>query len=149
MHAVLRLCDSGRLRCSEKTRRPAAATVVEVAKTLSAGDFYPDVPIAVFAWPLLVQAGGLAEIAGGKLQLPRTAGPPEQTGRQHSAGAVAIMAEQGLIDEFSRAGEHQGPTCRQRAHRAEPTATVTSAGTASQAMRLPRRPRKDLPASPG
>jgi hypothetical protein len=84
LHAVLRLCDSGRLRCSEKTRRPAATTVVEVAKTLSAGDFYPDEAIAGFAWPLLVQAGGLAEIAGGKLQLTAK-------GRAASAGRPLVL----------------------------------------------------------
>ncbi|HEY2672095.1 MAG TPA: hypothetical protein VGJ07_17210, partial [Rugosimonospora sp.] len=46
VHAVLRLCDSGRLRCSDKTRRPAATSVVMIADTLSGGDFYPDEAIA-------------------------------------------------------------------------------------------------------
>jgi len=69
LHSVLRLCDSGRLRCSDKTRRPAAASVAAIAEVLSGGDFYPDEAIAAFAWPLLVQAGGLAEIGGGKLRL--------------------------------------------------------------------------------
>jgi hypothetical protein len=32
VYAVLRLCDTERLGCSEKTRRPAATTVVEVAQ---------------------------------------------------------------------------------------------------------------------
>ncbi|MFE9695043.1 hypothetical protein [Micromonospora sp. NPDC005806] len=66
LHAVLHLVAAGRLRCSETTRRPAAATVAE---TLDGGDFYPAEPIAAFAWPLLLQAGGLAELAGGRLQL--------------------------------------------------------------------------------
>lgn len=109
VHAVLRLCDSGRLRCSEKTRRPAAATVVEVAKTLSAGDFYPDEPIAAFAWPLLVQAGGLAEITGGKLQL--TAKGRAALGKP-AAGVVQALwrswLTKGLIDEFSRVENIKG-----------------------------------------
>ena len=32
-----------------------------------AGDFYPDEAIAAFAWPLLMQAGGLAELEGARL----------------------------------------------------------------------------------
>jgi hypothetical protein len=60
LHAVLQLAATGRLRCSETTRRPAAATVAAVADVLGGGDFYPGEPIAAFAWPLLLQAGGLA-----------------------------------------------------------------------------------------
>jgi hypothetical protein len=60
VHAVLQLCASGKLRCSEKTRRPSAATVSTVAEALSAGDFFPHDAIAAFAWPLLIHAGGLA-----------------------------------------------------------------------------------------
>ena len=40
-----------------------------VALLLAAGDYYPHEPIAAYAWPLLVQAGGLAELAGNRLQL--------------------------------------------------------------------------------
>ncbi len=69
LHAVLHLVAAGRLRCSETTRRPAAATVAAVAEVLDGGDFYSAEPIAAFAWPLLLQAGGLAELAGGRLQL--------------------------------------------------------------------------------
>ena len=66
---VLRLCEEGRLRCSEKSRRPGAATVALVTGVLQDGDFYPGHAIAAFAWPLLVQAGRLAELAGGRMQL--------------------------------------------------------------------------------
>jgi hypothetical protein len=69
VRVVLELCASGRLRCSEKTRRPTAASVTSLALLLAAGDFYPHEPIAAYAWPLLVQAGNLAELAGGRLQL--------------------------------------------------------------------------------
>jgi hypothetical protein len=62
---LLRLCAAGRLRCSMKTSRPSAATVGTVAESLVGGDFYPDEAIASFAWPLLLQAGGLAALAGG------------------------------------------------------------------------------------
>jgi len=40
-----------------------------LAVLLAAGEFYPHEPIAAYAWPLLVQAGSLAELAGNRLQL--------------------------------------------------------------------------------
>jgi hypothetical protein len=109
LHAVLRLCDSGRLKCSATTRRPAAATVAEFAAVLSAGDFYPDEPIAAFAWPLLLQAGGLAEIAGGKLRLTangRAALAKPAAGVLRSLWRAWLA--KGLIDEFSRVENVKG-----------------------------------------
>lgn len=67
--ALLRLCQAGQVRCSATTRRPSAATVRAVADVLVAGDFYPDDAIAAFAWPLLLQAGGLARLDGTRLAL--------------------------------------------------------------------------------
>jgi hypothetical protein len=67
--AVLRLCAMGKLRCSEKTRRPGAATVEAVASVLDGGDFHPSEAIAAFAWPMLLQAGGLAQLTSGRLAL--------------------------------------------------------------------------------
>ena len=69
LRTVLELCAGGELRCSEKTHRPSAATVYAVGSLLAHGDFYREEPIASFAWPLLVQAGGLAKIEGGRLRL--------------------------------------------------------------------------------
>ncbi|MFF1722416.1 hypothetical protein [Streptomyces sviceus] len=57
---MLRLCMTGKLRCIEKTRRPSTATVSAVTDILDGGDFYPHEAIAAFAWPMLLQAGGLA-----------------------------------------------------------------------------------------
>lgn len=54
--AVPQLCAAGKLRCSQKTHRPGAATAAAVAEILQDGDFYPADPIAAFAWPLLLQA---------------------------------------------------------------------------------------------
>src|SRR4051794_20067176 len=67
--ALLQLCQTGRLMCSTTTRRPSAATVRAVADVLVAGDFYPDDAIAAFAYPLLLQAGGLARLDGTRLAL--------------------------------------------------------------------------------
>jgi hypothetical protein len=76
--AVLELAAGGRLRCAAGTRRPLAATVRLVEDALVAGDYYGGPggdaedggePIAAFAWPMLLQAGGLARLDGTGLQL--------------------------------------------------------------------------------
>jgi hypothetical protein len=101
--AVLQLCAAGRLRCSEKTRRPSAATMATVEQALRGGDFYQGEAMASFAWPLLVQAGGLAELAGTKMVLTERGNkalskPGAETIRHLWRRWIAA----GLIDEFSR-----------------------------------------------
>jgi hypothetical protein len=110
--AVLRLCAGGKLRCSEKTRRPSAATVTVVAEALSAGDFFPDDAIAAFSWPLLIHAGGLAEQAGNRLRLTARgraamSKPAAETVRQLWRRWVS----HGLIDEMSRIEAIKGQRC--------------------------------------
>ncbi|WP_426504354.1 hypothetical protein ACPPVO_43220 [Dactylosporangium sp. McL0621] len=109
LHAVLQLVAAGRLRCSETTRRPAGATVAAVAEVLDGGDFYPNEPIAAFAWPLLIQAGGLAELAGGRLQLTdrgrgALAKPAATTIRQLWRSWLTTT----LLDEFNRVEDIKG-----------------------------------------
>ncbi|WP_200215443.1 hypothetical protein [Micromonospora coerulea] len=109
LHAVLHLVAGGRLRCSETTRRPAAATVAALAEVLDGGDFYPGESIAAFAWPLLLQAGGLAELAGGRLQLTdrgRAAlgKPAAATIRQLWRSWVTTT----VLDELTRVDEIKG-----------------------------------------
>ncbi len=75
--AVLELAADGQIRCAAATRRPLTATVRLVEDALVAGDFYDGgrsrhddgEPIAAFAWPMLLQAGGLARLAGTTLEL--------------------------------------------------------------------------------
>ncbi len=70
--AVLELGADGQLRYSAATRRPVAATVKLVEDALVAGDFYgAREPIAAFAWPLLIQVGGLVRLVGTRLELTR------------------------------------------------------------------------------
>jgi hypothetical protein len=81
--SVLRLVDSGKVAVSDKTRRPATATIKAITNILEGGDYYPLLPveskwedenagpIRAFAWPLVVQAGGLAQLSGTKLQLTK------------------------------------------------------------------------------
>ena len=81
LKAVLRLIDAGKLVVSDKTHQPGAAAVRTLGGMLLGGDFYDDGeydeyskigPIRAFAWPLLVQAGGLASLGGKALQLSKT-----------------------------------------------------------------------------
>ena len=73
--AVLELTADSQMRYGAATRRPLAATVRLVEDVLVAGDYYEadhfgaSEPIAAFAWPLLLQAGGLAQLAGPRLEL--------------------------------------------------------------------------------
>jgi hypothetical protein len=127
--AVLRLVAGGGLRCSEKTRRPSAATVVAVSGVLEEGDFYPGEPVAAFAWPLLLQAGGLAEVAGGRLQLTtkgRAAllAPPERTIRQLWSRWVSSA----VIDEMSRVEEIKGQRVAGALSAAGPRRKAVAAG---------------------
>jgi len=64
---------------------------------------------AAFAWPLLVQAGGLAEITGGKLQL--TTKGRAALGKPAAGVLQALwrsLLAKGLIDEFSRVENIKG-----------------------------------------
>ncbi|MGF6885650.1 hypothetical protein ABIA39_007433 [Nocardia sp. GAS34] len=103
VRAVLELAAAGQLRCSDKTSRPAAATVRSIAGALADGDFYPDEPISAFAWPLLLQAGGLATTSASKLQLT----PKGRTAlRKSPADVIAHLWRRwpahAVVDEFSR-----------------------------------------------
>ncbi|MBV9142361.1 MAG: hypothetical protein JO115_15855 [Pseudonocardiales bacterium] len=108
LRTVLELCAGGELRCSEKTHRPSAATVHTVGSHLAHGDFYRDEPIASFAW-LLLQAGGLVKIEGGRLQLTAKG----RTALRTPAAEVISQPWQrwlthAPIDEFSRIEEIKG-----------------------------------------
>ncbi|ONH34528.1 helicase-associated domain-containing protein [Protofrankia sp. BMG5.30] len=123
---VLRLCAAGRLRCSEKTQRPAAATVATVAGVLTGGDFYREEPIAAFAWPLLLQAGGLAEVVGGRLQLTaRGRGALARPAAETIRHLWRRWAGHAVIDEMSRIEAIKG----QRSARA-----LTAAGPRRRAV---------------
>jgi hypothetical protein len=106
---VLDLVAAGRLSCSVRTRRPSLASTQTVAQALPGGDFYPNHDIAAFAWPLLVQAGGLANLSGAKLQLtPKgrraVLAPTEQIVRKVWDRWIA----RGLVDELSRVEHIKG-----------------------------------------
>lgn len=121
LFAVLRLIDRGRLAVSARTRRPSARTVERIGEVLQGGDFFEASrkrrrrdddagPIRGFAWPWLVQAAGLAELAGGGKLLLTAQGrkalsaPPWETLRQ----VWRRWVKSSLLDEFSRMDEVKG-----------------------------------------
>lgn len=98
---VLALADAGKLRVSAATRKPSADTMRLLAQELPGGDFYAEEFISSFAWPLLLQAGGLADG-------PRMALTPRGRAALTKDPAVVLKAlwdrwlKAGIIDEFSR-----------------------------------------------
>lgn len=116
LRSVLRLIEAGRLRVSDKKRQPTAASLKAIAAVLAGGDFYTaedqeewkydpagNLTIEAFAWPMLVQAGGLAEKSGDNLKLT-------SSGRKALVGKAADVLRNlfrkwrtsTLLDEFSR-----------------------------------------------
>ena len=81
--SILRLVDTGKVAVGDSTRRPSAATINAITAVLDRGDYYPVVPvkskwedenagpIRAFAWPMLIQAGGLAQLSGTRLELTK------------------------------------------------------------------------------
>jgi hypothetical protein len=134
--AVLQSCGTGRLRCSDKTRRPSAATVAAVAERLSGGDFYADEAIAAFAWPLLVQAAGLVELRqrAAAVDRPWPCGP-EQARRRDDPAGVAGLGDPGGARRAEPGRAHQGAAGDERADLGQDP----PAGRRGGAGRLPTR----------
>lgn len=127
LRAVLELCAAGEVRCSEKTGRPSAATIRTVRSRLANGDFYVEEPIASFAWPLLLQAGGLARIDGGRLRLT-----PKGRAALSTPAAEVIRAlwqrwlTHAVIDEFSRIEEIKGQRSKNVLSAAKPRRQIVA-----------------------
>ncbi|WP_439630193.1 hypothetical protein [Gemmata sp.] len=122
VRTVLRLIEAGKVRVTDKKLVPTEAARQAVAGVLAGGDFYApgdageseydpsfDVGIRSFAWPVLVQAGGLAEKSGGALKLTAagkkalTAPPPDVLRKLWAAWLKTRM-----FDEFARVDAIKG-----------------------------------------
>ena len=119
LEAVLRLVESGKLSVSDKTHRPSAAAMRLIAAALHGGEPYPDEagvgPIKAFAWPMLVQAAGLAELRGSRLALTKVGSkalgaPPATMVRTIWDRWVATK----IVDELSRVDAIKGQTGKGR-----------------------------------
>lgn len=120
LSVMLRLVDQGRIKVSEKTSIAGTAALNFLTGQVAGGDFYHWMPkenkwdqeigpIKAFAWPLLLQAGGLAQKNGIKLALT-PAGlkalkmPPADALR----GLWRKWLKSTLLDEFSRMDDIKG-----------------------------------------
>ena len=127
MLSILRLVDAGKVAVSDKTRRASSATIEAITSVLEGGDFYPRFPftdtwhdenagpIRAFAWPLLIQAGGLAQLSGSRLQLTRAgrkalADPAAETIRT----IWTKWTDKTILDELSRIDCVKGQTGKGR-----------------------------------
>lgn len=127
--AVLRLCQAGRLQVSAKTHRPSAAAVSAVADVLVAGDFYPDDAIAAFAWPLLLQAGGLARLNGSRLALtPRGRQALDRPAHEVLRAIWERWPRHAPIDELSRVEQIKGQKAAAALSAAAPRRAAAAAG---------------------
>lgn len=124
LSSVLRVISQGKLSASEKTRRASAASMKLLQTLLRGGDYYEWIPkknkweqeigpIKAFAWPLLVQAGGLAKVSRGKLTLTRLGhsaivARPEDTLK----GLWESWLNNRLLDEFNRIDDIKGQRVR-------------------------------------
>jgi hypothetical protein len=122
IQAMLRLVDAGKVQVSDTTRRPTQATLKTIGEVLAGGEFYSDddrseyaedpasdLAIKAFAWPLILQAAGLVQISGKKLQLSpagrkATAMPAAESIRP----AWEKWLNTNLLDEFSRVNVIKG-----------------------------------------
>ncbi len=106
LNALLTMVEEKQIRVSPKTGRATAATVKKISARLCDGDFYDaeDLdPIQAFAWPLLIQGGGLASIDGNFLKLTRAG--TQALKKDLARGIKTIWKKwekSKIIDEFSQ-----------------------------------------------
>jgi hypothetical protein len=123
LRSMLRLIEAGKVGVSDTTRLPTAAALKAVAALLEGDDYFPPDPeeddnvlepagpIRAFAWPMIVQAAGLAELSGKKLTLSRAgqkalSAPPHETLR----AAWRRWLKTKLLDELRRISIIKGQT---------------------------------------
>lgn len=129
LESLLRFIESGQCTVSDKTQRPTAVSMRKLDAILLGGDYYqaddewdvrkwsgsPIRPIRSFAWPLIVQSGGLAKRVGKKLQLSN-AGKKALNAPLHKTVKTLYQRwrNKGLLDEFSRIDTIKGQASKGR-----------------------------------
>ena len=122
LRAVLGLLGTGRLGVGQTTRLPGEAACRAVGDVLHGGDFFDDDalaaddeepvgPVRAFAWPLLLQAAGLAGTSGKRLE-------PSAGARKAVSDAPAVTLRllwrrwcgSALFDEMRRTDAIKGQT---------------------------------------
>lgn len=135
--SVLRLVDAGKVVVSEKNRWPTPGAMRQVDGVLDGGDYYPNEPskgkepqdfeeeqpgpIRAFAWPMLLQAGKLAQVRGSRLELTK-AGRDALTAAPHEVlrGLWERWKTSDLLDELRRINVVRGQTGKGRRYLTKP-----------------------------
>ncbi|MCI5221293.1 MAG: hypothetical protein D3924_01070 [Candidatus Electrothrix sp. AR4] len=142
LEVLLQFVDDGKIKVSAKTGRATAATIKKINNLLYEGDWYDDEdigPMQSFAWPLLLQGGGLAKVDGSSLKL--TPAGRKTLKKDLSAGVKTAWArweKNKLIDEFSRVTEIKG----QRSNRGRTVASPTKRRPMINALLATLQPEK-------
>jgi hypothetical protein len=109
---MIDMVNDGKLKVSGKTGRPTAATMKKINAALYDGDFYEDDeygPLQSFAWPLLLQGGGMAELDGNTLKLTKKGTAVAKKDLAYGIKTIWKKWEKTtLIDEFSRVTHIKG-----------------------------------------
>jgi len=115
--ALLHLVDSGQVGISDKTGLATAASLRKIETVLMGGDFYSEEderglkkwdpgslrPIRPFAWPLLLQTGGLAKRNGTRLDLTRKGKTALRAPFAETVKEVyGRWRDKGMLDEYRR-----------------------------------------------
>lgn len=135
IETLLRFVETGKCTVSEKTLRATTATLGKIDELLLEGDYYlPEDdwnlpkyagstihPIRAFAWPLLLQASGLAKRVGKKLQLTAK-GKKALKAPLHETVLLLYQCwrNKKLLDEFSRIEVIKGQASKGRVMTAIP-----------------------------
>jgi hypothetical protein len=124
---VLRLIGQGRISVGAKTGLPSSASMTKLETVLLGGDWYtsdddldeprwaggPIRPIRPFAWPLLLQAGGLAKAEGSKLVLTARGNKAlSQPVEEVVSHLFARWQQKGTPDELRRVDLIKGQTAK-------------------------------------
>lgn len=141
---LLRLVDLGKIAVSDKTGLPGVSALRELSAVLVGSDFYPPGtksplvweeevgPIKAYAWPLLAQGSGLAELHGKKLALTKAgraalAKPAAETLR----GIWQRWLKAKPFDEFNRVDAIKG---QQGKGKRSMTAPASRRGVVAEAL---------------
>ena len=136
---MLRAVDQQLIAVSEKTHLPGVAGLSVVLGKLAGGDFYDIVapkdkweqcvgPIKAMAWPLLLQASGLAQLNGSKLGLtPAGMKALQAAPADVVRGIWRKWLTSTLLDEFSRVDEIKGQKGKGRMSATAPRRAIVGA----------------------
>ncbi|WP_321492194.1 hypothetical protein [uncultured Desulfobacter sp.] len=112
LNMMIDMLNDGQLKVSGKSGRPTAAVMKKINAALYDGDFYEDEdygPFQAFAWPVLLQGGGIAELDGITLKLTRKGTAVAKKGLAECIKTIWKKWEKTtIIDEFSRVKHIKG-----------------------------------------